>query len=107
MTSPDVYADIESLKQCSAALNAVSDTVQLGVDAIRYMSSQPEIYGILCSPMIVPIVSWFEERAGQALAGARDVTRSLAQEVSDTATRYEETDRQIADTIRKIREELR
>ncbi|HEX6684371.1 MAG TPA: type VII secretion target [Candidatus Limnocylindrales bacterium] len=103
MTTPDIYADIEGLRQCSDRLNAVSDTVQLGVDGVRHMSSQPEIYGKLCGPMIEPIVGWFEERANEVLAGARDMTRRLAQGVSEAATGYEETDREIAAKIRQIR----
>lgn len=96
---PDIFVDIEALRVHADQVNAAADAVQLGVDGIGHMSSHREIYGVLCSPIILPIAAVFEHIAASAFAAARDTTRRISQDLRTTADGYEEADRHIARLI--------
>ncbi len=96
---PDIFVDIEALKAHADQVGGVAGVVQLGVDGVRHMSGHPEIYGILCSPMFLPIAEDFGQYTDSCLASARDAVQRLEQKLRETATGYEETDRYIARLI--------
>jgi hypothetical protein len=96
---PDVYVDIEALRAHADQVNTAADAVQTGVDGVRHMSGHHEIYGILCSPLFLPLAALFEAIAVSAFGAARDNTRRVAECLRSTADGYEEADRYLARLI--------
>lgn len=98
----------EEMRSHAQSLRDVAATVGKGKDAAGEVSlNGTDAYGILCSPILTPLIGAIEIQGLATIGTAQAAVDATAGAIDGAASTYDEIDKQVSERIQAILDELR
>jgi hypothetical protein len=103
MTQPDIQLSTEEVRRHARMVDEAAAMCQEAVAGAEYLDLHDEVYGILCSPLFLPIINPLQDMALTELRGGADATAHLAVLLRTLADNVDITDSEAACRINGAR----
>ncbi|MGI5213083.1 type VII secretion target [Plantactinospora sp. CA-290183] len=103
MTSPDIKLATAEVRQHSKMVEEAAEMCREATAGAEYLDLHDEVYGILCSPLFLPILNPIQERAVSEIRSGAEATAHLAELLRALADNVDITDGAAAERIRSTR----
>jgi hypothetical protein len=97
----DVHIDTEAVRRHAAMVDEAGRMCDEAAAGARYIDLHDEVYGMLCSPLVLPLVNPLQDFALSELRNGADATSHVAELLRAVAADADTTD---ANAARMIRE---
>ncbi|NHD19008.1 MULTISPECIES: type VII secretion target [Actinopolyspora] len=88
-------------------LQGVTDQIGTAQDAAGQVSlNGSDAYGVLCSPILTPLIGAIEVQAMTAIGTANAAVEATATGLEGAATAYDEVDQQISELLQSVQDKL-
>lgn len=95
------------MRDHAGRLNAVVDRIDVAKDAATQATiSGSTAYGILCSPLLLPLMGAVEAMGHTAISTARGVVSATAEGITGMANTYDEVEKAITEVMGNIEKAL-
>jgi Excreted virulence factor EspC, type VII ESX diderm len=103
MTQPDIQLDTAALRSHARMVDETARMCDEAAGAARYVGLHDEVYGMLCSPLVLPLINPLQDWALEELRSGADATSHLAELLHAVADDADVTDATAAQRFRKDR----
>ncbi|MBE1488104.1 type VII secretion target [Plantactinospora soyae] len=99
MTAPDIKLSTEEVRSHSRMVDEAAAMCQEAVSGAQYVDMHDEVYGILCSPLFLPIIQPLQDTALTEIRNGADATAHLADLLRTLADNVDITDQAAAQRL--------
>jgi hypothetical protein len=85
--------DPAAMREHASRLDHLAEQIGPAVDAARGVTLQADAYGMLCAPLLLPILGSLESSALDTVSAGRDALSTTAHAVRGVAGTYEELEK--------------
>jgi hypothetical protein len=102
MTQPDIKLSTEEVRRHSRMVDEAAAMLQEATSGAHYVDMHDEVYGVLCSPLILPILNPLQDMAHGEVRTATDATSHIAGQLRTMADNVDITDSEAASRINGV-----
>lgn len=99
MTQPDIQLSTSEVRRHGSVIDDVAVLYREAADAAAHVDMHDEVYGVLCSPMFLPLIKGLETLTSWEIARAAKATSHLAELMRILADSIDRTDAAAAERI--------
>lgn len=102
MTQPDIKLSTDEVRRHARMVDEAAAMCQEAVGGAQYVDLHDEAYGVLCSPLFLPLVQPLQDWALRELRSGADATGHLAELLRALADNVDITDADAAARLARI-----
>jgi hypothetical protein len=103
MTQPDIKLSTEEVRKHARMVDEAAAMLGEATAGAEYVNLHDEVYGVLCSPLILPLLNFVQDQAQAEIRNGTDATDHLAGQLRTMADNVDITDSEAACRINGVR----
>ncbi len=92
MTQPDIKLSTDEVRRHAQMVDEAAAMCQEAVGGAEYVDMHDEVYGVLCSPLFLPVIQPLQDWALREIRDGADATAHLAELLHALADNVDVTD---------------
>ncbi len=99
----DIKLSTEEVRRHAGMVDEAAAMLQEATGGAEYIDLHDEVYGVLCSPLFLPLIEPFQDLSVQEIRNGTDATSHLAELLRTMADNVDITDSEAACRINGVR----